>query len=142
MRLKKIKAKKYVFGARKRKLALKILKKFTEVYLFTVIDHEFWFLNLRSSKTLYRRENAKFYVDIFYNTFMINMKKIDVSQTCLCICVCMCRVFFCRTITRKRLHKSLRNLAWIFVYVFLKTPLILAMICRKLPDLENIVIFA
>ena len=39
---KKINPEKHVFEVKKRKLAPKIVKKFSEVYFFTIIDHTFF----------------------------------------------------------------------------------------------------
>ena len=64
---------------------------------------------------------------------------------CVCVCVCVCKLsIFCRAITRKSLHRLLWNFAWLYVmvYVFSRTLLILAMICRKLALLGYIVVFA
>ena len=73
-------------------------------------------------------------------------KKLSAENVCMCVClsVCVCvsvgkLSIFCHAITRKRLHRSLWNFAWLFGYVFWWTLLILAMICQKLSFLPILV---
>ena len=62
---------------------------------------------------------------------------------CEGVCVFVWKLtIFCRVISRNRVHRSLWNSAWIFAYVFSKTLLILALICRKLSFLGYIVVFS
>ena len=118
---------------------------------FSAFNEYYCFLNLWLSKALNRSQKSIVEFRHFLCLYMIYIEKKVVCRkcmyVCLCacvrVCVCVCKLsIFCRAITWKRLHRSLWNFAWLFVYVFSRTLLILAMICRKLAFLGYIVVFA
>ena len=66
----KNKSEKNVFEVRKRKLATKILKKFTEVYFFTIIDRGFFQVFL-SNRAMYR----KYFLKILFFPVLFKWEK-------------------------------------------------------------------
>ena len=66
----KYKSEKNVFEIRKRKLAPKVLKKFTQVYFFTIIDHEFFQIFLS-----HRAMNRKYFLKIVFFPVLFKWEK-------------------------------------------------------------------